>query len=423
MMRKISSLLLCTALAAAAQILVETPEGFRPVGPTYAMGSTSPGDPVDVRFRAPSGANLAVAGVGFAVRNIQPSGDFTVRFLPEAEGSYSANLSAGNASVILRGAGLAVASVVHQGQTLFQGGIIDLGSVEVGSPATTTVLLQNRTPRPLTIPTLSTDFAFATPIPLPVLLDPGAELALRLTATPSTPGLRTGTLAVAGRTFQLRVTGTLPRLSEARILTDAATVTSGQHVRVRIEFAEPAASPAAGTLELEFSGDDPAVRLTTGRLASFSVPAGARLARFGDSDEIVLQTGTLAGTIRLIVKTPGRQVQREFVTLFLPVVVDEARATREGSTLVVALSGFDNSRSASSLSFQFADKAGNPLGSPFTVTPENEWRNYYQTSTLGGLFRLRAVFPVAGDASLVGSVTVAMANAIGRTEIGRLNVP
>ncbi|MFN9262021.1 MAG: choice-of-anchor D domain-containing protein [Acidobacteriota bacterium] len=423
MMRKISSLLLCTALAAAAQILVETPEGFRPVGATYAMGSTSPGDPVDVRFRAPAGANLAVAGVGFAVRDIQSSGDVTVRVLPEAEGSYSANLSAGNSSVILRGVGLAVAAVVHQGQTLFQGGIIDLGSVEVGSPATTTVLLQNRTPRPLTIPTLSTDFAFATPIPLPVLLDPGAELALRLTATPSTPGLRTGTLSVAGRTFQLRVTGTLPRLSEARILTDAATVTSGQQVRLRVEFAEPAASLAAGTLELEFSGDDPAVRLTTGRLANFSVPAGARLARFGDSDDIVLQTGTVAGTIRLIVKTPGRQVQREFITQFQPVVVEEAKASREGSTLVVALSGFDNSRGASSLSFQFADKAGNPLGAAFTVSPENEWRNYFQANPLGGLFRLRAVFPVAGDASLVNSVTVAIANAVGRTEVGKLNLP
>ena len=422
-MLRISSLLLCAALAANAQILVETPEGFRPAGASYSLGSTTPGDPLDVRFRAPAGANLAVAGVGFAVRNIQPSGDFTVRFLPEAEGSFSANLSAGASSVILRGSGLAAASVVHQGQTLFQGGIIDLGSAEVGSPAATTVLLQNRTSRPLTIPSLSTDFAFANPVPLPVLLDPGAELALRLTATPSTPGLRTGTLSVAGRSFQLRVTGTLPRLSEARILTDAATVTSGQQVRLRIEFAEPAASPAAGTLELEFSGDDPAVRLTTGRLANFSVPAGARLARFDDSDEIVLQTGTLAGTIRLLVKTPGRQVQREFVTLFQPVAVDEARATREGSTLVVALSGFDNSRGAASLSFQFADKAGNPLGSAFTVTPENEWRNYYQTSTLGGLFRIRAVFPVAGDASLVSSVTVAMANAVGRTEVGKLSVP
>ncbi|MCX6587950.1 MAG: choice-of-anchor D domain-containing protein [Acidobacteria bacterium] len=422
-MLRINSLLLCTALAASAQILVETPDGFRPAGASYSLGSTNPGDPLDVRFRAPAGANLAVAGVGFAVRNIQPSGDFTVRFLPEAEGSFSANLSAGASSVILRGSGLAAASVVHQGQTLFQGGIIDLGSAEVGSPAATTVLLQNRTSRPLTIPSLSTDFAFANPVPLPFLLDPGAELALRLTATPSTPGLRTGTLSVAGRSFQLRVTGTLPRLSEARILTDAATVTSGQQVRLRIEFAEPAASPAAGTLELEFSGDDPAVRLTTGRLANFSVPAGARLARFDDSDEIVLQTGTLAGTIRLLVKTPGRQVQREFVTLFQPVAVDEARATREGSTLVVALSGFDNSRGAASLSFQFADKAGNPLGSAFTVTPENEWRNYYQTSTLGGLFRIRAVFPVAGDASLVSSVTVAMANAVGRTEVGKLSVP
>jgi hypothetical protein len=42
---------------------------------------------------------------------------------------------------------------------------------------------------------------------------------------------------------------------------------------------------------------------------------------------------------------------------------------------------------------------------------------------MGGVFRLRAVFPVAGDVSLVGSVTSEIANAVGRTEIGKLTIP
>ncbi len=417
------SLLLCAASVLAAQILVETPDGFRTVGASYMMGSTNPGDPLDLRFRGPAGANIAVAGVGFSARAIQPSGDFTVRFLPEAEGSYSANLSAGSWSVILRGSALAVATVVYQGEPLFQGGVIDLGSVEVGTAASTTVLLQNRSARPLTVPSIKSDFSFAERVVLPLVLEPGAELPLRLTVTPEEAGLRSGVLSVAGRTFELRVTGTLPKLSEARIVIDAAAVTSGQQVRLRIEFAEAARSNAAGTLELEFSGEDPAVRLSTGRVASFSVPAGSNVARFGEEDEIMLQTGTVAGLIRLRVKTPGSEVRREFQTVLQPVAIDEAKATREGSTIVVALSGFDNSRGTSSMNFQFADKAGSPLGGVFSVTPENEWKSYYQTSGLGGVFRLRAVFPVAGDASLVDSVTVAIANAVGRTEVGKLNLP
>lgn len=422
-MMRIVSLLLFTAAVMAAQIQVETPDGYRPVGASYVLGTTTPGDPLDVKFRGPAGANLSVAGVGFSVRAIQPSGDFTVRFLPEAEGSYSANLVVNGLSVIVRGTALAAATVVYQGEPLFQGGVIDFGSAEVGSPAAATVLLQNRSARPLTIPAITSDFPFAEPVLLPVVLDPGGEFALRLTVTPEAPGLRSGVLSVAGRAFALRVTGTLPRLSEARIVTDAATVTSGQQVRLRVEFAEPARSNAAGTLELEFSGDDPAVRLSTGRIAAFSVPAGSSVARFGEHDEIMLQTGTVAGRIRLVVKTPGSEVRREFQTEFQPVAIDDAKATREGATIVVALSGFDNSRGVSSMNFQFADKAGNSLGPVFSVTPENEWKSYFQTSGLGGVFRLRAVFPVAGDASLVGSVTVAIANAVGRTEVGKLNLP
>ncbi len=422
-MMKATSLLFCTASVLAAQILVETPDGFRTVGASHVMGSTNPGDPLDVKFRGPAGANIAVAGVGFSARAIQPSGDFTVRFLPEAEGSFSANLSVGSLSVILRGTGLAVATVVFQGEPLNQGGVIDLGSVEVGSPVSTTVTLQNRSARPLTVPSITSSFPFAEPVALPLVLEPGGELPLRLTMTPTAAGLRSGVLSIAGRTFELRVTGTLPRLSEARIVTDAAAVTSGQQVRLRIEFAEAARSNAAGTLELEFSGEDPAVRLSTGRVASFLVSAGSNVARFGEETEIMLQTGTVAGLIRLRVKTPGSEVRREFQTVLQPVAIDEAKATREGSTIVVGLSGFDNSRGASSMNFQFADKAGNPLGGVFSVTPENEWKSYYQTSGLGGVFRLRAVFPVAGDASLVGSVTVAIANAVGRTEVGKLNLP
>ena len=420
---KLASLLLYAASALFGQILVETPTGFQPVGASFMLGATNPGDFLDTRFRGPAQANIQIGGAGFAARDILSNGDFTVRFLPTAEGSYSASLTVAGVTVILRATAQATVVVSQAGFAFSRGSVIDFGIVEVGAIAQQTLQLENRSTRVLTISRIETGATILDGPALPFNLAPGRSVPLRLGLTPGSVGFLELPLSVDGREFTLRVSGTIPRLPPARIVTDAEKLLSGQQVRLRIEFAEPARMGGGGTLELEFSGDDPAVRLGTGRVATFSIAAGSRMAQFGTAEDILLQTGTVSGLIRLRIRAPGSELIREFQIEQQPVVVDEAKATREGSTIVVAITGFDNSRGAASMIFRFADRAGNPLGSVFTVTPENEWKSYFQTSGMGGVFRLRAVFPVAGDASLVGSVTAEIANTVGRTEIGKLTIP
>ena len=422
-MMKLASLLLCAASALLGQILVETPTGFQPVGASATLGVTNPGDFLDTRFRGPAQANIQIGGAGFTARDILPGGDFTVRFLPTAEGSYSASLTVAGVTVILRATGLATVVVSQVGFALSRGSVIDFGVVEVGATAERTLLLENRSTRILTIARIDTGATILDGPVLPLNLAPGRSVPLRLGLTPGSVGFVELPLSVDGRDFILRAGGTIPRLPAARILTDGENLRSGQQVRLRIEFAEAARFAAGGTLELSFNGTDPGVRFSTGRVATFSVAAGSRVARFGGADDIMMQTGSSSGIIRLLVRAPGAETLSEFRIDQQPVVVDEAKATREGSTIVVAITGFDNSRGAASMNFRFADRAGNPLGSVFTVTAADEWKSYFQSSEMGGVFRLRAVFPVAGDASLVGSVAVEIANTVGRTEIGKLTLP
>ncbi|MCX6605621.1 MAG: hypothetical protein NTV52_18780 [Acidobacteria bacterium] len=420
---KLASLLLCAASALVGQILVETPTGFQPVGASVSLGVTNPGDPLDTRFRGPAQANIQIGGAGFSARDILPNGDFTVRFLPTADGSYSASLTVAGVTILLRATALATVVVTQAGTALSRGSVIDFGVVEAGVAVEQTLLLENRSTRTLTVSRIETGAKIVNGPALPLNLAAGRSIPLSLEVTPGSVGFLELPLSIDGREFTLRVTGAIPRLPAARIVADAETLRSGQQVRLRIEFAEPARVAGGGTLELAFSGNDPAVRLSTGRTTVFNLPAGSRVARFGEADDIMMQTGTISDTIRLFVRGPGLETVREFRIEPQPVVVDEAKATREGSTIVVAITGFDNSRGAASMNFRFADRAGNPLGSAFTVTPDNEWKSYFQTSGMGGVFRLRAVFPVAGDVSLVGSVTAEIANGVGRTEIGKLTIP
>ena len=104
-------------------------------------------------------------------------------------------------------------------------------------------------------------------------------------------------------------------------------------------------------------------------------------------------------------------------------VIDSATARRNGSSLEIDILGFDNTRGAGSLNFRFFDRSGNALGGVITTTPADQFRDYFNQSVLGGVFRLRAAFPVTGDATIVGSVLVEIANAVGRTDLQRLTIP
>ena len=84
------------------------------------------------------------------------------------------------------------------------------------------------------------------------------------------------------------------------------------------------------------------------------------------------------------------------------------------------LTGFDNTRTLSQLTFTFYDAAGNAIG-PGAITSDvtKDFAQYFKTSDAGGVFLLRAVFPVTGDASRVAAFEASLANSIGLAKTAR----
>jgi hypothetical protein len=56
------------------------------------------------------------------------------------------------------------------------------------------------------------------------------------------------------------------------------------------------------------------------------------------------------------------------------------------------------------------------------VDAASEFRRYFETSSVGGLFELRAAFPVTGDAASIAELEVEITNALGVARSGRVPV-
>jgi hypothetical protein len=92
------------------------------------------------------------------------------------------------------------------------------------------------------------------------------------------------------------------------------------------------------------------------------------------------------------------------------------QAARESPNLIVTMSGYDNTYSAGQLSFTFYDTTGKAIGSPIQFNAASNFqRLFYSNNTSGGMFSLQANFPVTGDVTQVGSVTVGVSNSLGQS--------
>jgi hypothetical protein len=92
--------------------------------------------------------------------------------------------------------------------------------------------------------------------------------------------------------------------------------------------------------------------------------------------------------------------------------------------LQVQVTGFDNTRTAGSLIFTFYDAAGSTV-LPGAIPSDNTtgFTHYFQQSSLGGVFRLTAVFPVTGDPTQIKGFDVQLANSAGsaKTPVGTVS--
>jgi hypothetical protein len=203
---------------------------------------------------------------------------------------------------------------------------------------------------------------------------------------------------------------------------------SGTQRAIGIVLASPAKADVTGTLRLEFEpesaalGDDAAVTFlpSASRSISFTVGAGRSQAEFSGQPQIVFQTGSTAGWITLKIQFGPHSVSHRIRIAPASVKVVSPRVAKSANLAEVIVQGIDNMRATTRAGFRFLRSDGVVAGS-YEVDLAEPFFNYYRANPQqGGVFQLRAQFPISGDAAQLESVEVSITNSQGVASTGRL---
>jgi hypothetical protein len=294
---------------------------------------------------------------------------------------------------------------------------VDFGSVLRNTTVVRHVVVQNQTSTLLTIPAISIppgDFSVAGVLPSGTALQPNQTSAFDLQFTPSAAGPLTGTLVIGDRSYPLTGIGQDLPLPKPAISIDLRQAASLQQGVVTVHFDAPAQSAGTGSVSLAFQpgfpgATDPAIVFASGgNIATFDVSPGDTQAT------IPFQTGTTAGTLTFTAQL-GSAADRQSVTIPPATAgITAVQGLRSSGSIEVRVTGFDNTRSLGQLAFTFYDPAGNPIAPGAIRTDSSkDFAAFFQASDAGGVFLLRAVFPVTGIVSGIASFDVALTNTAG----------
>jgi hypothetical protein len=430
-------LALLLAPAAHAQFNLFLVEGSteRAAPAVYDFGSLYPGESASVHFRVRNVSNAAatvtvleVAGVGFTLTTSptlpvglapQDAVDLTVVFGATDTGAYSASLHSDGIAILLTATLAPRLTYRLDVPGAPFPGPVDFGSAVAGSAAQRGITFRNETSLILTVPSISvqgTDFALLAAAPAGEALQPGQGGEIAIVFAPQTTGARQGSLIIGDRTYPLLGTGIDPPLPKPTVTIDLKQTASGQQGTLIVRFDAPARSRGTGTATLDFQGaaDSAIVFASGGRSATFAIAPGDVQAA------LPFETGTTAGLLTFTAQV-GVVIDRQSVTIAaVAPVISAVQAVRSSGAVEILVTGFDNTRSVGALSFTFYDTAGNLL-SPGTIRADAlaDFTSYFAASNLGGVFLLRAVFPVTGDATLVASCEATLANSAGSVKTQR----
>lgn len=359
---------------------------------------------------------------------------FEIRFLPPKPQAYEAILVIDNRVFTLRGSASG-RTVMYEIDTLGQRQIIngstsDFGNVRMGESYVKNYRIVNSTGAPviLTPPILDGEttswFLVQAPesnrtIPADGFYEFKGEFR------PTRTGLINATLTVDGRTIKLVGEGLAGVVPDFRLLPSATDVDSASQADVGIELVSAAAQAVNGTLTLVFEKDvgempdDANIRFiaTNSRSIAFTVPADSTKAKFagGSADAALFQTGTASGKIRLTATLGQWEHSAQLnIRSDAPKLVS-GNLQRASGMVTVSLNGFDNTRSITLASFRFFDTAGQMIGSASGVeaTVGDVFGTFFRSSSTGGLFAMRAAFPIQGDVNAIGRVDVQLRNKLG----------
>jgi len=432
------ALILAPHLCAQFELYAVDGSVEHPVTAVYNFGSIYSGESASTHFRLRNTSNssaavtfLQVAGFGFTLAGPKPpiplasqsAADFTVTFSAPDTGSYSAALTSDGISVLLTVTVLPrLTYLVDSGgafQPLGPQGV-DFGTALRNATVLRHFLIQNQTPLILTVPLISIpagDFSLSGIPPSGAALQPGQSSSFDVGFTPAAAGPRTGTLVIGDRTYPLTGAGQDLPLPKPAIAIDLKQAASLQQGVVTVRFDAPAQSKGTGSITLDFQAGapgttDPAIVFASGgRTASFAVSPGDTQAAFP------FQTGTTAGILTFTAQL-GAATDRQSVTIPAAVAgITAVQGLRSSGSIEIRVTGFDNTRSLGPLAFTFYDPSGNAIA-PGAIRTDagKDFTAFFQASDAGGVFLLRAVFPVTGNVSGISSFDVAMTNSAGTSK-------
>jgi hypothetical protein len=438
-----SAVLFAPAANAQFQVFLVDGPNERAAPPIIPLGAVSANESLTSKFRirnvsggpalltylAVSGSSFALTSGPFLPATLAPQAgfDFTVSFSGSDIGAYSASLRADGISLLLTATvtpGLTFIVESIEGKQVLGNAAIDFGAVEVGQTATLHFIIENRTNLLLTAPAIviaGSDFSLQGIPGTGMALGPGAATGFDVTFRPAAAGLRSGTLIMGSHSYALAGNAAAPVLPHPSLSIDLRQQSSAQQGSVSVHLSEASKAAATGTLTLDFrpsiaNASDATVAFASGgRSLSFTVSPGDTQARFGTQTTALFQTGTTTGSLVLTVQLGGFADQQTVQIPPAAVTVTSARAVRGGGSVEVQIAGFDNTRSAGTLSFRFFDAAGTPIA-PGTISADagSLFASYFQgSSDVGGAFLLRAVFPVTGEPSRLASFETTITNSAG----------
>jgi hypothetical protein len=199
----------------------------------------------------------------------------------------------------------------------------------------------------------------------------------------------------------------------------------------RLELAAPYTLPISGQLSISFAPEagtgDPAVQFSTGgRTLDFQIAAGATEAQL-PSSSVGLQTGTVAGTITLLLRmqTPGANLTPTPATLQTiriersAPVITSASFSRTATGIEVRITGYSTAREITQGVFRFTAAPGNSLSTSELTLPLEEafghWFRDAESAQFGGQFTFAQQFAVQGEAGAVTPRSITLTNRIGST--------
>ncbi len=255
-------------------------------------------------------------------------------------------------------------------QIVQSGGTVSFGRIEEGTSSTVGFTLTNTSAQSVTAPAISVSagvFTLTTPIPSPLVIGAGSSFSFSVQFQPNAATPFTAILSIGSQPVNLSGVGTAPPLPAASLQFDVSTFASQQQDHVTVSLASASQVSASGTLTLAFTPsvtgvtDDPALMFvaTGGRNLSVQVSVGSQTAFYNGQSQFAFQTGTTAGKLTFTLTFEGQDpVVQTIDILPAPVALTSIKGVRQSPSLVVTMTGYDNTYSAGKLSFTFYNTAG-----------------------------------------------------------------